>query len=104
WIKPATRVDSALFCNGAVLLGEEAPVVLAAVDWTGICNDAHAAFTTAIAAAAHTTPERVAVHCVHQHNAPFVDVTAQHIISEQKDLPACCDLTWFSKVRSDVAE
>ena len=26
-----------------------------------------------LADAAHTTPDRVALHCVHQHNAPFID-------------------------------
>jgi hypothetical protein len=104
WIKPALRIDSPLWCIGLILLGEEAPIVLAAVDWTGICNDAHVTFTQAIAHAAHTTPERVALHSVHQHNAPFVDVTAQQLISEHKDLPACCDLDWFSKTQSRVTQ
>src|SRR5262249_14298720 len=27
----------------------------------------------ALAEAAHTTADRVALHCVHQHNAPFID-------------------------------
>jgi hypothetical protein len=103
WIKPASKIDSPLFCQGIVLLGAEAPVVLATVDWTGVCNDAHTAFTAALARAAHTTPERIALHAVHQHNAPFVDVTAQKLVGAQLDLPASCDLKWFEKVRQNVA-
>lgn len=99
WIKPAAKVDSPLLCLGVVLLGSEAPVILATVDWTGVCNEAHTLFTDVLARAAHTTPERVALHAVHQHNAPFVDVTAQKLIHEHKDLPACCDLNWFAQVR-----
>ncbi|MEJ7638833.1 MAG: hypothetical protein WKF75_12890 [Singulisphaera sp.] len=36
-------------------------------------NESHRLWTEALAAAAHTTPDRVALHCVHQHNAPFID-------------------------------
>jgi hypothetical protein len=47
--------------------------VLASLDWTGVMNESHRLWTEALAAAAHTTPDRVALHCVHQHNAPFID-------------------------------
>ncbi len=103
WIKPAAKIDTPLYCLGMILMGEEAPVVLATVDWTGVCNDAHTRFVAAIAKAAHTTPERVALHSVHQHNAPFVDITGQQLIATQKDLPACCDLEWFQGVQKKVA-
>jgi hypothetical protein len=36
-------------------------------------DESHRLWTEALAEAAHTTPDRVALHCVHQHNAPFVD-------------------------------
>src|SRR5947208_13945572 len=65
WIEPARGVDDPLEAVGVVLLGPASPVVLCAVDWTGMRNDAHQAWRVAIARAAHTTPERVAVHCVH---------------------------------------
>src|SRR5262249_5033854 len=82
WIKPVAAVTEPLLAKGIVLLGEEAPVVLCAVDFTGICNDAHVAFRERLAKAAHTTPERVALHAVHQHNAPFVDLTGQRLVNE----------------------
>ncbi|MFO0816145.1 MAG: hypothetical protein U0796_23245 [Gemmatales bacterium] len=104
WIKPASRIGTPLYCHGLVLQGPDAPIVLAAVDWTGILNEAHLTFTKRIAQAAHTTPERVALHCVHQHNAPFIDVTAQKYVSQQKDLPASCDVNWFESIQKKVAD
>src|SRR4051794_30060829 len=73
WIKPVLGVDDPLWLRGVVLLGGERPVVLAALDWTGVLNESHRLWAEALAEAAHTTPDRVALHCVHQHNAPFVD-------------------------------
>ena len=72
---------------GVVLLGPAAPVVLCAVDWCGLRNDAHLVWRRALARAAHTTVERVAVQCVHQHNAPFVCPEAERIVTAQGDLP-----------------
>src|SRR6476659_9221243 len=72
WIKPMVDCADELEAIGFVLLGSGSPIVICAVDWTGICNEAHVAWRSAMAEAAGTTPERVTVHCVHQHDAPFV--------------------------------
>jgi len=72
WIKPVDHVDDALEAIGFVLLGAGAPIVICTVDWTGLLNEAHLAWRSALATAAGTTPDRVALHCVHQHNAPMV--------------------------------
>src|SRR5580765_1516563 len=104
WIKPASKIGTPLYCIGIVLQGPDAPIVMAALDWTGVLNDAHSEFTKVIAKAAHTTPERVALHCVHQHNAPFVDLMAQKLVNEHKDLPASFDLKWFHEVQGKVAK
>jgi len=104
WIKPATKIGTPLYGYGLIIQGPEAPVVMLAMDWTGILNESHIEFTKAIAQAAHTTPERVALHCVHQHNAPFVDGGAQKLVSEQKDLPASFDVTWFKSIQEKVTK
>ena len=54
-------------------MGAGLPIVLAALDWTGVMDESHRLWVEALAEAAHTTPDRVALHCVHQHNAPFID-------------------------------
>lgn len=75
------RVDElTLRCRGIVILGAEKPIVLCAVDWIGIANEGHEAFRTALASAAETTADRVAVHALHQHDAPGCDFTAERLI------------------------
>ena len=77
------RVDDlTLRCRGVVLLGSGEPIVLCAVDWIGIANEGHDAFRNALAEAAGTIPRRVAVHALHQHDAPGCDFTAEKLIKE----------------------
>ena len=95
WIKPIEAVDDPLEACGFVLLGAGSPVVVCAVDWTGISNDAHLEWRTALAEAAGTTPERVAVQCVHQHNAPLACIATEKMVAEQGDLPHVLDIDFF---------
>ena len=41
------------------------------------------AFRTALAQAAGTTAERVALHCVHQHDAPHFDQDSEKLLAQQ---------------------
>jgi hypothetical protein len=80
---PVTNVwDLGLRARGVVLTGAGTPVVLCAVDWIGIANEGHDAFRTNLAAAAGTTPDRVSVHTLHQHDAPECDFGAEAILRE----------------------
>ena len=74
--------DLGLRARGLVLRGAGPPIVLCAVDWIGIANEGHDAFRRALAEAADTTPSRVAVHTVHQHDAPACDFGAEQILKE----------------------
>jgi len=79
---PAVRAaDLQLRCRGIVLLGAGEPIVLCAVDWIGVGNAAHDAFRAGLAEAAGTTPTRVAVHALHQHDAPHADFTAEKLLA-----------------------
>ena len=71
-----------LRARGIVLLGAGEPIVLCAVDWIGIANEGHDAFCGALARAAATSPRRVAVHSLHQHDAPDCDFSAERILNE----------------------
>jgi len=97
WITPVVGYDDPQEAIGFVLLGAGAPIVICAVDWTGILNQAHVDFRTALAEAAGTTPDRVAVQCVHQHNAPFACLEAERITQEQGDLPHIVEVDFFRK-------
>ena len=80
---PVVRVDAmTLRCRGVVLLGQAEPIVLCAVDWLGIANEAHDIFRERLAKAAGTTHERVAVHTLHQHDAPVCDFLAERLLKE----------------------
>lgn len=87
WIKPVAAVDDPLEAVGLLLVGAGDPIVICAVDWTGLLNSAHRQWRETLAQAAGTTPDRVAVHCVHQHNAPFVCLETERIVSACGDLP-----------------
>ncbi len=69
-----------LRCRGVVILGSGDPIVLCAVDWIGIGNEGNDLFRERIAKAAGTTRERVAVHTLHQHDAPRCDFSAESLL------------------------
>jgi hypothetical protein len=96
WITPMVDCADELEAIGLVLLGAGKPIVICAVDWTGILNEAHVAWRTALAEAAGTEPERVAVQCVHQHDAPFVCLQAEKLVAEQNDALRVVDLPYFN--------
>ena len=96
WIPPAHAIDDALEAIGYVLLGAGPPLVVCVLDWAALMNDAHLAWRTALATAAGTTPERVAVHCVHQHNTPFVCPDAHAAAARHADLPPLYDPAFFA--------
>jgi hypothetical protein len=97
WIKPIAAVDDAEEAVGIVLLGAGRPIVLCAVDWTGILNEAHIEWRTALAEAALTTPDRVAVQCVHQHDAPMACLEAERFVAAQGDLPHIMMVDFFRR-------
>src|SRR5438093_10297353 len=74
--------DLGLRARGLVLLGAGQPIVLCAVDWIGIANEGYDAFRAGLARAAGTIPSRVAVHALHQHDAPDCDFSAERILKE----------------------
>jgi hypothetical protein len=104
WIKPVRAVDDPLWALGVILLGMGRPVVLCAVDWCGLRNEANRAWRQALARAAHTVPENVAVHCVHQHNAPFADVEAERLLEAVPGAPPSLDLKFFDRAVRQTAE
>ncbi|MFQ5730314.1 MAG: hypothetical protein ACE5KM_00005 [Planctomycetaceae bacterium] len=80
---PTKELLIPLSCRGVILLGNGKPVVLCAVDWIGIGNDGNKLFRETLAKAAGTTPARVAVHALHQHDAPACDFSAAKLLDAQ---------------------
>ncbi|MEM7384125.1 MAG: twin-arginine translocation signal domain-containing protein [Verrucomicrobiota bacterium] len=97
WITPVQGVDDSLEAIGLVVLGAGDPIVICAVDWTGLANEAYRAWVETLARAAGTTPERVAVQTVHQHDAPMACLEAERLIAAQGDLPHLVDVDFFHR-------
>jgi hypothetical protein len=96
WIEPVRGVDDPLRALGVVILGAGKLIVLCAVDWTGIRNEAFRIWRQALAEAAHTSPEFVSLHCVHPHNTPFADVEAEKLIAAAGS-KSSLDLNFFDQ-------
>ncbi len=79
----AERIDDPLAARGVVLLSDEAPVVLCAVDWIGIANGGYDEWRRELADAAGTTPDRVAIHTLHQHDAPRSDFATEALLEKR---------------------
>ena len=79
---PTKAVQTPLSCRGVVLTGSGKPVVLCAVDWIGIGNDGQRVFRESLAKAAKTETGRVAVHTLHQHDAPDCDLTVDAMLAD----------------------
>jgi hypothetical protein len=80
-VAPAKEIVDPLSARGIILLTEQKPIVLCVFDWVGIGNEGHDAFGRALADAVDTTPDRVSVHAIHQHDAPGCDFAAEKLLA-----------------------
>jgi len=103
-IEPASMIDDPLFAHGCVLLSAEKPVVLVAVDWCEIRNDAYERWQSVLAAAARTDPARVFVTSVHVHDAPIADLEAERLLQQVRAGGSICDLTFHERIVQGVAK
>jgi hypothetical protein len=78
----ARSIVDSLRAKGLVILSDEEPVVLCAVDWIGIGNEGQDAWRESLAKAAGTSTDRVSVHTVHQHDGVACDFTIESILDE----------------------
>jgi len=81
----ATQVADPLFAKGIVLMNSTQPaafppVVYVVVDWCEIRNEALERWRSVLAEAAGTSPQRVMVSAVHQHEAPVADLEGERIL------------------------
>ena len=102
-IAPAAKVEDPLFAHGFVLLGQGKPIVVTAVDWCEIRNDAYDRWRDVLAQAAGTDRERVLVTALHQHDAPIADLQAQRFLEEAKAKGKICDIAFHEKAVQRVA-
>lgn len=79
----AESTSAPLSALGVTILPEgETPVVLCALDWSEFSNGEFELWKTRLAEAAVTSPDRVALHCIHCHRAPWPDRETQAILDQ----------------------
>lgn len=102
---PMVKVSDPLSCKGIVLQSNsEPPIVLCTVDWIGIASASNEKFCTDIATAAGTTPNRVVVHTLHQHDAPRCDHSAAALLAPFDIVDKHYDLPFIEKTIRSAAK
>jgi hypothetical protein len=99
----AREIVDPLFAQGFVLLGAGRPIVLVAVDWCELRNEAYERWRGALAEAAGTTPERVLLSCLHQHDAPVADTAAENLLAKAGMPGALFDYAFHEQTVQRVA-
>lgn len=88
WATPLKSVEFPLLAKGVLFQESGERYVICTVDWCLIGNDSYQAFCRALAAGAGTTPDRVILHSIHQHAAPYADEGAARLLADApKPLP-----------------
>lgn len=103
-VKPAQEIVGKLSARGIVLLTADKPIVLCAVDWLATSNGGYDEFRQRLATAAGTTADRVALHCLHQHDAPGVDFSLEEILAEAGLSGQSCDVVASRAALTRTAE
>ena len=75
-------IADSLELHGFVLLGNQDPIVVVAVDWCEIRNKSYDQWRERLAKVARTVPQRVLVSTLHQHDAPVIDAGAQELLDQ----------------------
>lgn len=102
-VQPAKKIDDPLYALGFVLQGAGEPLVVVAVDWCEIRNDAYDRWRSVLADAAKTKRERVLVAALHQHDTPIADLQAERLLKKAKAKGSVCDLEFHEKAVQAVA-
>ena len=96
-VADAKKIVDPLFAKGFVLLGAGEPIVVVALDWCRCNNDSYDRWREVLAEAAETSPRRVLLATVHQHDAPTCDLTAQKLLDQQGLKGYNCDPEFHEK-------
>lgn len=87
WDIKLTEILDPLLLKGVVLENNGKRYVLCALDWCLLCNESERSFRETLARAAGTEPACVAIHCVHQHAAPYADEDAHRLLDKAVATP-----------------
>ncbi len=96
-------ITDSLSARGIIILSNQKPIVLCAVDWIGIANEGLEVWKESLAKAAGTTVDRVSVHSLHQHDAARCDFTVENILEKYGMGGTRFDNSFYLRVIEQVA-
>lgn len=99
---PTRNIDDPISARGIVIVGGQRPIVLCAVDYLGIGNSGYQIWRETLARAAGTTPDHVAVHTLHQHDAPRCDFAVEQLLAHHGLAGKRFDLNYCKTVLARV--
>ena len=103
WIMPLETIETPLLAKGIVLDDGQQRYVLCAIDYCGLCNSSYELVRSKLAEGVGTDVSHVAVQCVHQHTAPYMDGDAQKLLNEFDDIPLYVDFKFLDKMANRLA-
>ncbi len=104
WVDPAREVLDPLWAKGVVIDAPDGRIILCALDWCGLGGYVHRMFRDKLAHAVGAPVDRVAVHTVHQHTAPYVNGGAYELMAKLPNPPHMMSRRFLEEVTSRVAE
>ncbi len=104
WIMPVVGFDDPEYAKGVVIRQGNLEVVLCSLDWCQLRNRAYDYFRETIAESLKIPVSNVAVQCVHQHNAPIVDLGVESIIPEVGETLVHADYDFIRECAHKVAD
>ena len=78
---PTRKILDPLTSRGIIIHSDKDPIVLCAVDYLGIANEALELWKESLAEAAGTTSDRVWVSALHQHDGLRCDLTTEDVLT-----------------------
>ena len=104
-MRGSVRLPTRCTPKGFVLLPRgQQPIVICVLDWIGMANGSHDGWRQDLATAAGTTPQRVAVHTVHQHDGPQSDVSAIALLTQPSQADPHFDMAFEQRVKGAVEQ
>lgn len=103
-ITSVSQIIDRQWAHGIILSGDQKPIVLLTVDWCVLRNSGYNQWRDDLAEAVGTTPDRVAVHTVHQHDAIVADPDAEALLQEDNPISYSLNLEFFEQTVHRVAQ
>ncbi len=103
-VPTAVGIRDPLSARGFIISGREEPIVMVVFDWCELRNSAYHSIRQIIADKIGTSPDRVLVSTVHQHDSPMFDLYAEELLHKRGIMGLLCDPVYFDHAVHRIAD